>query len=40
MFEENNPQSLAEAMINIMTNEALRRSYMPKKYWSFLIEMK
>ena len=21
-------------------NEALRRSYMPKKYWSFLIEMK
>ena len=26
MFEENNPQSLAEAMINIMTNEDLRRS--------------
>ena len=26
MFEENNPQSLAEAMINIMTNQDLRRS--------------
>ena len=26
MFEENNPQSLAEAMINTMTNEGLRRS--------------
>ena len=26
MFEENNPQSLAEAMINIMTNADLRRS--------------
>ena len=26
MFEENNPQSLAEAMINIMTNNDLRRS--------------
>ena len=26
MFEENNPQSLAEAMINIMTHENLRRS--------------
>ena len=26
MFEENNPQSLAEAMINVMTHENLRRS--------------
>ena len=26
MFEENNPQSLAEAMINIMTNNDLRRN--------------
>lgn len=26
MFEENNPQSLAEAMINVMTSNDLRRS--------------
>lgn len=26
--------------IPLRRNEALRRSYMPKKYWPFLIEMK